>query len=41
MLNEHSIQDLAWVLLAIFSKIYSENKECSTEWKDLKICHVT
>lgn len=40
MLNKHSIQDLARVLLATFSKIYSENQERSSEWKDLKIRHV-
>lgn len=41
MLNKHSIQYLVRVLLATFSKIYSENQEHSTEWKDLKIRHVT
>lgn len=40
-LNQHSIQDVAWVLLATFSKIYSENEEHNTEQKDLKVHHVT
>lgn len=37
--GKHSIQAVAWVLLATFSQIYSENQEQKIEYKDLKTLH--
>lgn len=37
MSRQHSGQDLAWLLLILFSQTYSENQEQRAEKMDLKI----